>query len=60
MATSQITSSYEGAWISTQAPFQDIFPQNIVCLNEAIIVTLLLKSHAYASECFVCLVSILE
>ena len=41
IATSQITSSYEGAWISTQAPSQNIFPQNIVCLNEAIIVTIL-------------------
>ena len=41
IATSQITSSYEGAWTSTQVPSQNICPQNIVCLNEAIIVTLL-------------------
>jgi hypothetical protein len=37
MATSQITSSYEGSWLSTQTPSQNIYTQNIVCLNEAII-----------------------
>ena len=41
MATSQITSSYEGSWLSTQNPSQNIYTQNIVCLNEAIIITLM-------------------
>jgi hypothetical protein len=41
MATSQITSSYEGLWLSTQTPSQNIYTQNIVCPNEAIIFTLM-------------------
>jgi hypothetical protein len=41
MATSQITSSYEGSWLSTQIPSQNIYTQNIICLNEAIIFTLM-------------------
>ena len=41
MATSEITSSYEGSWLSTQTPSQNIYTQNIVCLNEAIIFTLM-------------------
>jgi hypothetical protein len=41
MATSEITSSYEGSWLYTQTPSQNIYTQNIVCLNEAIIFTLM-------------------
>jgi hypothetical protein len=41
MATSQITSSNEGSWLSTQTPSQNIYIQNIVCQNEAIIFTLM-------------------
>ena len=34
-------SSYEGAWLSTQIISQIIFPKHILCLNEAIIGTLM-------------------
>ena len=34
-------TSYEGAWLLTQTLSQNILPKNIVCLNEAIIGTLL-------------------